>query len=213
MKLHYSAKPFALDARRYEQSKDMKPCGLWLSVEDAWAEWCRSSEFRLAALTCVQEVKLDGTLNLKHLRTADEVLAFSDEFCPGEEFRTYLDWTRIAERWDGLLISPYQGSVRLDHRAFWYYGWDCASGCVWNLKQTTLEPGERAKPAREGQMKRKAKQTREIVHSVEVMGKGRAPVTRPRKPRPLRCLWCRWVQLSRVRLPRCSQCGRIAWER
>jgi hypothetical protein len=143
--LHYSDKPFALDARRYEQSEGMKPRGLWLSVEDAWAEWCRGEEFCAESLTHVQEVKLDGTLNLKHLRTADEVLAFSDEFHT-EELRVHLDWPRVAGLWDGLLISPYQCSVRLDDRASWYYSWDCASACVWNLKQTTLEPGSGPSP-------------------------------------------------------------------
>jgi hypothetical protein len=43
-----------------------------------------------------------------------------------------IDWRRVASVYDGIIIAPYQWSRRLDGGARWYYGWDCASGCIWN---------------------------------------------------------------------------------
>ncbi|RYE19920.1 MAG: hypothetical protein EOP45_11870 [Sphingobacteriaceae bacterium] len=42
-----------------------------------------------------------------------------------------IDWTSLATDYDGILISPYQYCMRL--RYLWFGGWDCASGCIWNL--------------------------------------------------------------------------------
>lgn len=30
--------------------------------------------------------------------------------------------------------APYQWECRLDRDTFWYYSWDCASACIWNLQ-------------------------------------------------------------------------------
>lgn len=43
-----------------------------------------------------------------------------------------VDWARVAKQWDGIIIAPYIYSRRFDG-PFWYYGVDCASGCIWNL--------------------------------------------------------------------------------
>ena len=43
----------------------------------------------------------------------------------------YSDWPKIAELYDGILITPYQPAYHLEVR--WYYSWDVASACVWNL--------------------------------------------------------------------------------
>ena len=45
----------------------------------------------------------------------------------------FIDWPKVAERYDGIIIAPYQWSRRLDG-PMWYYGWDCASGCVWRAR-------------------------------------------------------------------------------
>ena len=41
------------------------------------------------------------------------------------------DWARVGEAYPGIIIAPYIWSRRLDG-PMWYYGWDCASGCVWD---------------------------------------------------------------------------------
>ena len=44
-----------------------------------------------------------------------------------------INWPAVAERYGGILITPYQWSHRMS--LHWYCGWDCASGCVWDLSQ------------------------------------------------------------------------------
>jgi len=50
--------------------------------------------------------------------------------------RGNINWPAVAEKYDGIIIAPYIWQRRLsdnpDH--FWYYGWDCASGCIWNTE-------------------------------------------------------------------------------
>jgi len=45
-----------------------------------------------------------------------------------------IDWPRVAEHYAGIEICPYLSSKRMDDDAFWYYGWDVASGCIWSPK-------------------------------------------------------------------------------
>lgn len=42
-----------------------------------------------------------------------------------------LDWPAVVSLYQGIVITPYQWSLR--HKLTWYYGWDCASACVWDL--------------------------------------------------------------------------------
>lgn len=42
-------------------------------------------------------------------------------------------WEEISSQCDGIMIAPYQWDMRLHTLFFWYYGWDCSSGCIWNL--------------------------------------------------------------------------------
>ena len=44
----------------------------------------------------------------------------------------YIDWSSTYKNYDGIVIAPYQWNCRYgDH--IWYYTWDCASGCIWNI--------------------------------------------------------------------------------
>jgi hypothetical protein len=41
-----------------------------------------------------------------------------------------IDWQRVAEQHQGIIITPYQWECR--YSIDWYYIWDCASGCIWD---------------------------------------------------------------------------------
>jgi hypothetical protein len=141
---HYSARPLTLDRdRAYVQSAgNMKPAGLWLSVDgdDDWPTWCRGEEFRIESLTHLTQFRLVPDARVLWLSMPDEVVEFHGKYA-GELTREFLwiDWPRVAADWDGLVIAPYQWSLRFDPRVPWYYGWDCASGCVWNPAVLTVE--------------------------------------------------------------------------
>lgn len=139
MKLsHYTGEPLKFDPERtYEQSAmNIKPVGFWVSVDGEydWVDWCYSEQWGTDRLAERTECWLADGHNVLILSTEEDLLAFTLRY-GGQMSHTflYIDWPRVAQDYDGLIIAPYLWSLRLDHRVNWYYGWDCASGCIWNL--------------------------------------------------------------------------------
>lgn len=154
--LHYHQEPVELDRSRvYEQDRNHwragKPHGLWVSVqgEDDWEAWCQGEEWDLASLAHVHRVTLRPSSDVLWLSTAEKLDAFHAEWSYEDDFERRMavnsplseeyrrshwpvDWAKVAQRWDGVMFAPYLWSRRLGG-PFWYYGVDCASGCIWNL--------------------------------------------------------------------------------
>ena len=106
-----------------------KPNGLWVSVdgEDDWASWCESEEYGIGRNRFA--VTLAAASDVLVLATPGEVIEFGREY----QLDTYrLEWSRVAEKHAGIIIAPYQWSLRLSRETSWYYPWDCASGCIWD---------------------------------------------------------------------------------
>lgn len=114
------------------RSSFAKPRGLWVSVdgEDDWQQWCQSEMPEW--MNGVQRYRV-------HLAQPNNVLlltdlwGFQDEYgriVPDRFGSKYIDWPTVAKAYDGIIIAPYQWSCRMEMD--WYYGWDCASGCIWN---------------------------------------------------------------------------------
>jgi hypothetical protein len=133
-----------------------KPNGLWLSNEKdyGWQAWCEDNEFACGTYRFAQEITLAddaNVLRLSHPEDLDDFtktwgvpdsysrsMGYLDGGISTERFgRLYgpayaIDWLRVAESWDGVLITPYHYERRMNHQTSWYYGWDCASGCIWH---------------------------------------------------------------------------------
>jgi hypothetical protein len=135
---HYSAEPLgelrpAIQGTRPDMGVLAKPCGLWLSAGDDWAQWCIENEFALDDLAVRARVTLKESDRLLWLQTVQEILYFQTKYVRlVEGFATFvgIDWTRVAADYAGILIAPYQGTAR--HSIMWYYVWDCASACIWD---------------------------------------------------------------------------------
>lgn len=135
---------FRFDASKsYENKRDDKPTGFWVSVKgpDDWPSWCRAESFRTEALERdASYVHLDESANILHIRNSAELNAFDLEYglemFPGEpllsQHRYKIDWERLKGEYDGIIIAPYLWEMRLGNLS-WYYSWDVASGCIWNL--------------------------------------------------------------------------------
>ena len=142
--IHYTDEKFSLEPRKYEQfdlSSYSKPKGLWVSVEGDcdWKSWCEVESYRLEGLKVSYEVKLKESANILHLKTSWEILEMFEKY-PFKtrnrdlDYDTYnLNWKEIEDKFSGIIISPYQWNCRLSPKCSWYYGWDCASGCIWDL--------------------------------------------------------------------------------
>lgn len=146
---HYSDVPVTLDrTRTYSQSAAGvwtydKPDGLWVSVDgdDDWPSWCQSAGFHVAGLEHRHRVVLHHAANIRFLTSPADLDEFTREYAEkpqvgGLQFvggRSYwgINWQEVAAEHDGIVIAPYQWSRR--NTLPWYAGWDCASGCIWNL--------------------------------------------------------------------------------
>jgi hypothetical protein len=137
---HYSADPFSIDrARTYVQDDTFKPRGLWVSVdgEDDWPSWCRGEEFRLDKLEHFTRLRLTPGAQVLSLCTPSDLDSFTRTYgVPVERGYAFIDWSAVARGHGGLVIAPYQWSRRLS--LTWYYPWDCASGCIWDLTAVEL---------------------------------------------------------------------------
>jgi hypothetical protein len=139
--VHYSGAP-VIEVRSVRQNGEHsgigKPCGFWLSVdgnEDGWRDWCLGESFGLEHLTHVHDVELAPDAEVLRLHGPAGIDAFTREYHePSDRFYGRINWSRVAERWQGIIIAPYVWSRRLHDGAKWYYSWDCASGCIWDAR-------------------------------------------------------------------------------
>ena len=146
--IHYSLLPL-LQVRTVTQKVEptMKPEGFWFSARDEWREWCEGENWGLEQLKFKYLVELSSLEDILQLTKTEQLDAFSTEYISQPEWLTttstmYVDWRRVAESWKGIIIDPYFWTHRLNMSCQWYYGWDCASGCVWDagvVKSLTLD--------------------------------------------------------------------------
>ena len=127
--VHFSARPLLAvrDASPCEPGA-FKPNGLWISVGESWLEWCVRESHGLERLRFATPVEIGEAVNVLQLRTAQEIRAFDEKYGYKEQYRSEIAWGLVMQEYDGIIIAPYQWSCRYD--LFWYYVWDCASGCI-----------------------------------------------------------------------------------
>lgn len=110
-----------------------KPAGLWYSMEDSndgWASWCEGETFPLGSWEHVVEVNLEP---MCVIRDGLDLEVFAGRFGIRSSYdEISINWERVAQEFSGIEISPYLWSHRMAEGSRWYYGWDCASGCVWD---------------------------------------------------------------------------------
>lgn len=136
------------DVERQPVKDVIKPKGLWLSVDGPvdWVEWCRGESFgnydlrqavtlRSNAICTMEDNKLGGIL---HMYNGADLARFTTRYWKREEHHAmrppaactlWIDWQKVADEYDGVIIAPYQWSSRMN--LIWYYPWDCASGVIW----------------------------------------------------------------------------------
>lgn len=141
--LHYSAKRLRniVSVHQYDHG-DMKPQGLWVSVEGEydWQSWCEGEKYHPERLKRCQEIRLKEDHNICMLDSVLDIHQFAEEYRTGFDGAPensilagiHLKWLSVAEEFKGIIIAPYQWECRMDDKVFWYYTWDCASGCIWD---------------------------------------------------------------------------------
>lgn len=141
---HFSEKPLRL-LKNKDYTKDnlpgWKPGGLWLSDETSncgWSDWCRTSGFNIEGLKNKTFFKAE-IINWIVIKTDKQLDAFTKKYLMKDvpelgEF-SCINWKKVKKKYGGIIITPYLPNSR--HKHIWYYSWDCASACVWDL--TTIK--------------------------------------------------------------------------
>lgn len=137
--IHYSRAPLVEVVSRAHADHgagSYKTPGLWFSVEGdfGWLEWCKSERWGLDGFTYATEIILKSDARICTLADAGGIDEFTKRFTPANrpEWDRGLDWLDIRSRWQGLIIAPYCWERRMGMDTMWYYGWDCASGVIWD---------------------------------------------------------------------------------
>ncbi|TXH44220.1 MAG: hypothetical protein E6Q97_33060 [Desulfurellales bacterium] len=146
---HWSSNPLpALENREQNSlnsSEYQKPDGLWLSdesAEESWSWWCQVNNFRLHTFRIRTdfEVNMDNVL---HIKNQAELLSFSHQYgrtTYGLWAQHAIVWEHVARDYKGILITPYLWECRdIGGSSTWYYSWDCASGCFWDVSCLTIQ--------------------------------------------------------------------------
>ena len=139
--IHYSRVHVASVYSCEQQTEPgLKPHGLWLSVcgEYDWKWWCEKANYKLRDLLCPHDVVLVHDARILRLNGAYDIDKFTKKYSgahPDLKHYKLIDWNVVANRYQGIIIVPYVWERRFS--PFWYYGWDCASGCIWD--KTAIE--------------------------------------------------------------------------
>lgn len=141
--IHYSETPLTKVVSKPHRESGAglyKTPGLWVSVEgeDDWLSWCRAEQWRLTSFKYATLVLLANDAKILRLKSSREIDRFTKEyvtFSSGpHRYTRDVDWPRIRSLYQGLIIAPYCWDRRLAEHTSWYYGWDCASGVIWDAK-------------------------------------------------------------------------------
>lgn len=114
-----------------------KPQGLWVSVDgdDDWPSWASGEDYPIGRNR--HRVVLAADAKIMHITNRWQLLDFTEQYGILTPLSSshLIQWSLLEfQGYEGIIIAPYQWDCRLDNRTSWYYGWDCASGCIWNAK-------------------------------------------------------------------------------
>ena len=124
----------------------------WFSDENAnqtWSDWCDGEQFRPERMRYRYPVHLNNEDDWLIIPDVLQLDRFTDEYMDKTkwlaECKRYgyhmavdnIDWDRVAGKYCGVIITPYQWSRRLEGLSSgWYYPWDCASGFAFDPVQS-----------------------------------------------------------------------------
>lgn len=120
-----------------------KPVGFWYQIDDDWERWMNSEEWYMSYNS---KYSVDvSQVNLLEARTPKDLDRITELYqkpliesvsTDSPHYNT-LDWQRLFKLYDGFEIAPYIWERRLEY--MWYYGWDCASGVIWDISNVKIE--------------------------------------------------------------------------
>lgn len=128
-------------------SSHFKPIGLWYALNEEWLDYLiETSRFGWVDIDAHYNIVLTNDANIYTLDNSTNLAKFEKTFgvfnpdWSVNEDETnickMIQWNKVhAFGYDGIEIRNYH-TLRQTHasRAYWLDGYDCSSGCVWNVK-------------------------------------------------------------------------------
>lgn len=153
-KFHITNKKIESFEKVTQRENSVKPVGIWYGINDAWMEWC-AGEQQNWFCPYIYEIKTKKSKILT-IENVAQFERFEDKYTMSclsgiqgfpairnptnlRLFDGQIDWIKLSSEFSGLEIPNYLWEKRLN--SMWYYGWDCASGCVWDedgIKEISL---------------------------------------------------------------------------
>lgn len=120
----------------------IKPQGLWYEINGEWEEWCAGNSNFIKDCDYVYEVALDPGLRLLRIESIGDLtrinMRYGRTLVAGGSVRN-VAWDDVARDYDGIEVYPYLWDYEARFGPWlWYYGLDCASGCLWRPRDTRL---------------------------------------------------------------------------
>lgn len=133
---HLSPKLIKKLFHRYQTNSLYKPTGFWYQVDNGWEDWMLMEDWQPMVYKYKYSVDVSD-LNILYIQSASELDIFTEKFKINEKYLETINWLEVIKLYDGVEIAPYIYERRLTR--MWYYGWDCASGVVWNIDNVKLK--------------------------------------------------------------------------
>ena len=129
----------------YKQSNsDFKPNGFWYSYYNDWYNFIQkeAQQFQYKyihkininskVLTDIKNKNKDKILVINNLKDFDIFNKRYGHIHHGENKKfDVVNWKKVSKDYGGIEIGPYL--IKRRHLS-WYYSFDVASGCIWNIK-------------------------------------------------------------------------------
>ena len=126
--------------RTYTLTKEynLKPHGLWYSIDNEWIEWCKNN---MPSFIRPNSFNLEINLNeCIVISTEEELVNFNNKYKKiYYDSIVGLDLVKLKEDYKGIEIRNYNDlyDYRMELEYMWFYGWDVSSGCIWDLSILT----------------------------------------------------------------------------
>lgn len=119
-----------------------KPTGLWYGLDDSWSEWCISAGESAWVQVYNYQLEVDES-RLLLINSLDSLYHFYEHYHEvwlqraGIADFERINWNAVAQDYAGIEIRDYH-ALKWSHNLpiggiTWLYGWDCDSGCIWDL--------------------------------------------------------------------------------
>lgn len=115
-----------------------RPVGLWYSIDNSWKNFCLDSGNNQWIGRYNYKVNLLNA-NVLKLLSVGGVRRFGEIYGERGRFNTFIHWGRVAMDFDGIEIQDYKADWFNTVETNWIFTWDCASGCIWNLKDVKIK--------------------------------------------------------------------------